>query len=114
MAENGKMSAQFFSPLSSLFRDWLLGGFSAKQSQILHEVEKLMTAVTDLAAAVTDVKNTLVRARDEIVAKIAALEDALSSVELPEDAETALAELRSAAQALDDIVPTPPTDEETA
>lgn len=61
--------------------------------------------LSELSAAVSEVSAQLTKVRGEILDKIAALEDALIDVELPEEAIAAINALRTDAQALDDIVP---------
>jgi len=61
--------------------------------------------LSELPAAIAGVSAQLTKAQDEILAKIAAMEDALIDVELPEEAIVAINALRTDAQALDDIVP---------
>ena len=61
--------------------------------------------LSELSTAVSEVSAQLTKVRGEILDKIAALEDALIDVELPEDATAALFDLRANAQTLDDIVP---------
>jgi len=68
-------------------------------------IELLMTTVNEVAATLVTISNELAKARGEILAKIDALTASLANVELPAEAETALAQLAAQAQALDDIVP---------
>lgn len=64
--------------------------------------------LSELAAALTTVGDQVTKAKDEIVAKITALEASLSDVEIPAEAQTNLDALKALAQALDDIVPDAP------
>lgn len=57
-------------------------------------LEDILMKVSDIAGAVTAVSLQLDKAKTEIIGKLAALEAALSNVELP-------------AEALDDVVPDP-------
>ncbi len=68
-----------------------------------------MAKIDELAALITGVSDQLAKAKGEIVAKIAALEAALSNTELPAEAQTAMDNLKAVAQSLDDIVPDGPT-----
>lgn len=65
----------------------------------------ILMKVSELATAIAAVSAQLTKARDEILAKITALEDALIDVDLPEEAIAAINALRGDAQGLDDIVP---------
>lgn len=64
--------------------------------------------VSEVAAQLTSLGEQLTKAKDEILAKIAALEAALGDVDLPEEAEAALLALKDKAQSLDDVVPDAP------
>jgi len=66
---------------------------------------ELPMKLSELTTAVAGVSAQLVKVRDEILAKIAALEAALADVELPEDAVAAFNALRNNVQVLDDIMP---------
>lgn len=61
--------------------------------------------LNELAVTLTAVLDQLTKAKAEILGKISDLEAALVNVELPEDAQVALAALVVKAQALDDVVP---------
>lgn len=67
--------------------------------------KEILMKLSELSAAVSEVSAQLTKVRGEILDKIAALEDALIDVELPEEAIAAINALRTDAQALDDIVP---------
>lgn len=67
--------------------------------------DELMAKLSDLQNELEAVNAQLSKAIGEINGKIDELADALDNVDLPEEAETALAELKAKAQALDDIVP---------
>jgi hypothetical protein len=64
--------------------------------------------LSELLQALTDLQTQIEKAKAEILAKIAALELALSDVDVPADAQVKIDELKAAAQALDDIVPDQP------
>lgn len=68
-------------------------------------LEHIMTNITQLAAALISIQNQLNKVQNEILGKIQELQDALVNVNLSPEAEQALADLVSKAQALDDIVP---------
>jgi len=72
--------------------------FYPNAKEILMKVSELSTAVAAISAQLTKV-------RGEVLDKIAALETALTDVDLPEDAIDALNALRGDVQAIDDIVP---------
>jgi len=61
--------------------------------------------LSELTTAIAGVSAQLTKAQDEILAKIAALELALTDVDLPIEAADAIEALRSQTQSLDDIVP---------
>ena len=67
--------------------------------------EELLMKLSELTTAIAGVSAQLTKAQDEILAKIAALELALTDVDLPIEAADAIEALRSQTQALDDIVP---------
>lgn len=72
-----------------------------------------MSKLNELAVKLTAVNDRLLKAHQEIIDRIAELSEALGNVDLPEEAETALAALETAAQALDDLNPdAPPADPE--
>ena len=67
--------------------------------------EELLMKLSELTTAIAGVSAQLTKAQDEILAKIAALELALTDVDLPIEAADAIEALRSQTQSLDDIVP---------
>jgi len=67
--------------------------------------EEILMKLSELTTAIAGVSVQLTKAQDEILAKIAALELALTDVELPEEANDAINSLRGQVQSLDDIVP---------
>ena len=64
-----------------------------------------MAKLNELATTLAALDAQLGKAKDEIVAKIAELQFALTDVEIPADAQAALDSLTSKVQALDDVVP---------
>lgn len=66
-----------------------------------------MTKVNDVATQLQNIVAQLNKAKEEIITRVTELQTALQNVELPADAETALANLSVAAQALDDLNPDP-------
>jgi len=67
--------------------------------------EEFLMKLSELTTAIAGVSAQLTKAQDEILAKIAALELALTDVDLPIEAADAIEALRSQTQSLDDIVP---------
>ena len=61
--------------------------------------------LNELSGEIAAVVVQVAKVRDEVLARIAALETALANVELPEDVMTALDALRTSAQGLDDLNP---------
>lgn len=70
-----------------------------------------MAKISELTAIVAGLNSQVLKAKQEVVDRIAALEAALADVEIPADAQAALDELKSSVQAVDDINPdvVPPT-----
>ena len=64
-----------------------------------------MSKLSELKALLAAIDEKLDKARIEITTKIDELQNALVDVEIPADAQAALDELATAAQALDDVVP---------
>jgi len=81
-----------------------------KQDQ---QIEDIQMELAELAATINNVNAQLGKASNEIVTKIAALEEAiLQSNQMTADVEAAVASLKTSAQALDDLNPDPvPTEE---
>jgi hypothetical protein len=77
----------------------------ATQADLEKTTQTIMSKISELSAIVAGLTAQVNKAKDEVVAKIAALEAALKDVDLPADAETALADLKAAVQAVDDINP---------
>ena len=69
------------------------------------ELEEINMKLSELAAAITEVSEQLAKAQVEIMTKIEELEAALADIELPQDAQDAIAALKEQAQRLDDVVP---------
>jgi hypothetical protein len=67
--------------------------------------EEIVMKLSELNGVVAGLGTQLVKVQQEILDRIAALETALTDVEVPETAVTALADLAVAVQSLDDIVP---------
>jgi hypothetical protein len=65
--------------------------------------------VSEIPAFVSSVKDELLKAKTEILDKIQDLENATQDAELSPEATAALNDLKSAAQALDDVVPDAPS-----
>lgn len=87
------------------FSEWLLQPVIT----ILHRLERTITMnQADLAQAITDAAAQATKAKEEIVAKIAALEDAIANggATTPE-VDAALADLKGVVQTLDDLNPDP-------
>lgn len=70
----------------------------------------IMTKIVEVAELVTALVAQLDKAKSEILSKIEELQQQLSDVDLPHEAEAAIEDLKAAVQALDDVVPDqPPT-----
>lgn len=63
--------------------------------------------LSELDDVLAGLGTTLNKAKDEILDKITALENALLEVDLPDEAVAALENVITAARALDDVVPDP-------
>lgn len=74
-------------------------------SQIQQLEETIMAKLAEIASRLEAVDATLKKASAEIVTEIGNLREALAAVELPAQAETALAAIEASAKQLDDIVP---------
>jgi hypothetical protein len=80
---------------------------------ILKTLKEIKMNQTELAAQLADVKATLVKANAEVVAKIANLEEKIEqSGQVDPAVLDALAELKIAAKAVDDIIPDAPSEPE--
>lgn len=73
-----------------------------KLDRILDNQKKIIMKQSELAAALTSVKDQLTKAKDEILAKIAALQT--SDPDISPEGQAALDSLKAIAQALDDVV----------
>lgn len=79
-------------------------------TELLETVKRLETKMGAVANALAGVKDQLAKAQAEILAKIADLEAQLADAgKLDAADEAALADLKAAAQGLDDVVPDAPT-----
>ncbi len=83
-----------------------------KLQQILNKEDLIMAQITELAGIINGAVAQLDKAKAEITgkidslqARIAELEAALASTQIPADAQAALDNLKADAQALDDVVP---------
>lgn len=86
-------------------------------TEIADQLRKLNMNLSEGVAAIKAAKDQLIKAREEITAKLTKLEDALAHIDVPpEDAMAAIEELKAVVQSLDDIVPdvAEPTPEEPA
>lgn len=105
---------QFLTWLANEFLRLVSGSFrqiNLKLDSIEGKVVKIMATQAEAAVELVALKAQLVKANDEIQAKIQALTDAANNASnvSPELAQ-AIADLKPAAQTLDDIVPdAPPT-----
>jgi seryl-tRNA synthetase len=85
----------------------------ALQVLLIIKSNSIMASQAQLAQELRDVKAQNDKAREEILAKIAALEEAIVNAgNTTEEVDTALAELKASVQTDDDIVPDapPPTE----
>lgn len=89
-------------------RSWWSRYVPATLSDLDGLEERIMMKVSEIQAQLDAVGAQLTKAKDEILAKIAALEAALGDADVPAEAEAALEALKAQAQALDDIVPDAP------
>jgi vacuolar-type H+-ATPase subunit E/Vma4 len=81
--------------------------------EILMRNDEIAAELKKVTATLAKAKGEIVAAKDELLAKVQQLEDSLTNVDLPEDAATALEEVKAAAAELDNLnvdisVPTPP------
>jgi hypothetical protein len=67
--------------------------------------EEIVMKLNELSGVLTGLGTQLGKVQQEILDRIAALEAALTDVEVPEAAVVALGELVTSVQSLDDIVP---------
>ena len=89
-----------FHPICAIL-DWM----HRREKHYQSMEDRIMTKLSELATILNGIDTKLDKAKDEILAQIAALEAALTDVEIPTDAQTALDNLSNVAQSLDDIVP---------
>jgi hypothetical protein len=67
--------------------------------------EEIVMKLNELSGVLTGLGTQLAKVQQEILDRIAALEAALTDVEVPESAVVALGDLVTSVQSLDDIVP---------
>lgn len=68
--------------------------------------EQIMTTQAELAEQLLGVRDQVNKVKDEVTAKIAELEDAITNAgDVSPEVEAALAALKSSVQSVDDIVP---------
>ena len=67
--------------------------------------EDILMKVSELSVAIAALSTQLSKVQGEILGKLTDLENALTDVDLPEEAIDALTVLRTNVQSLDDIVP---------
>lgn len=80
-----------------------------KLDEILNKLNQILMTQAELAQALTDAAAEAVKAKAEIVAKIADLEGAIANAgNTTPEVDTALAALKEAVQGVDDIVPDAP------
>lgn len=68
-------------------------------------VNIMATKLNDLTALVVSLTTQVNKSKDEVLKKIGDLEAALANTEIPAAAEEAIASLKAAVQAVDDVVP---------
>lgn len=79
---------------------------------ILKKQIQMALSQSELAQQLRDIKTQADKGKAEILSKIQALEDAINSAGgTTEEVDTALADLKSAVQGIDDIVPDAPAPE---
>ena len=67
--------------------------------------EGITMKLNELSGEIAAVVTQVAKVREEVLARIAALEAALSDIEVPEDVTTALDALRTSVQGIDDLNP---------
>lgn len=79
--------------------------------KLAQQHETMLMKLSQLDEVLVGLGTTLNKAKDEILAKITALENALRDVDMPDEAITALEGVINAARALDEVVldPVPET-----
>lgn len=79
---------------------------------ILKNQHQMALSQSELAQQLRDIKTQADKGKAEILSKIQALEDAINAAGgTTEEVDTALADLKSAVQGIDDIVPDAPNPE---
>jgi len=90
----------------------LSGGMSNKQFKVLNfKIDQMAKQQSEAAQELRDLRGQLSKANVEIQAKIQALIDAAANDTVSDELQTAIDDLKPAAQALDDIVPDAPPEE---
>jgi len=85
-----------------MFRKWLL-------APLIYLSERIIMNQTELAQSLRDIKAQADKAKQEIVDKVAALEDAINNAGTTSpDVDAALADLKGSVQSLDDLNPDAP------
>lgn len=76
------------------------------QRRLFHILEVIMATQAELAQSLVDLKNQMVKVKNEIDTKIQALTDALNNAgATTPEVDAALADLKSTLQSLDDETP---------
>ena len=84
-------------------QNYLLAGIIDILSAIKHQLNSIEMKVSELAATLNTVKDTLSKAKAEILAKIEALSS--SDPDISPEGQQAIEQLKAVATALDDVVP---------
>ena len=87
----------------SRLQQWLLAGILEELSHIRQQLNQLEMKQSELAATLNTVKDTLSKAKTEILAKIEALSS--SDPDISPEGQQAIEQLKAVATALDDVVP---------
>lgn len=79
-----------------------------KLDLIIEKLEEIMATQAEIAAAIRESSAQIRKAIDEVLAKIAALEQAIKDNPPAQEVVDAVADLKVASQAADDVVPDAP------
>lgn len=91
---------------------WLKPKRAADFARIIANLNRIMSQLDTLETRLNAITATLGKAAGEIVTELTALREAITGIDLPPAALTALENLEAQAKALDDIIPdAPPVDE---